>query len=228
MAAAGASLGICTEAPLNSHFSIALTPQSAQFQCENQAMNSLTPFTFRRSLIALTLWSSLSGSMAQEANILGLPAIPQPKPGSAAANAAQAASAAKPAAPAAPNRDVLAGELGIQHSALNGIGRLVFTTRTTFSTPGAQSSAIEAARAVQRDLAIACAKQCKPVKMGAPKSLAGGQLEFDVAFTPLYQHLNQAQFLAALQSKPLNLTPAQLNAPAIQSSNPTPAGTSSN
>jgi hypothetical protein len=105
---------------------------------------------------------------------------------------------------------------------------LVFTTRTTFSTPGAQSSAIEAARAVQRDLAIACAKQCKPVKMGAPKILAGGQLEFDVAFAPLYQHLNQAQFLAALQSKPLNLTPAQLNAPAIQSSNPTPAGTASN
>jgi hypothetical protein len=81
---------------------------------------------------------------------------------------------------------------------------------------------------VQRDLAIACAKQCKPVKMGAPKILAGGQLEFDVAFAPLYQHLNQAQFLAALQSKPLNLTPAQLNAPAIQSSNPTPAGTASN
>lgn len=148
--------------------------------------------------------------------MLGLPAIPQPKPGVAASPAGAASGAKAPGAAAAAtpgNRDALTGEMGIQHSALAGLGRVILTTRTTFATAGAKSSAIDAARSVQRDLDQACGKQCKAQKMTAPKILASGQLEFELAFRPLYQHLNQAQFLAALQSKPLNLTPAQLAAP---------------
>lgn len=150
--------------------------------------------------------------LAQEANVLGLPAVPQPKPGTAAPVGAGAAPKAMPMAPN--NRDVLSGELGLQHSALNGIGRLVVTTRATFATAGAKSSAIDAAKSVQRELDKSCAKQCKPEKMSTPKILPSGQLEFELAFRPLHQHLSQAQFVAALQSKPLNLTPAQLAAPA--------------
>lgn len=150
--------------------------------------------------------------LAQEANVLGLPAVPQPKPGSAAA--AGTGTAAKPMPMAPNNRDVLSGEMGLQHSALNGIGRLVVTTRSTFATAGAKSSAIDAARSVQRELDKSCGKQCKPEKMAAPKILPSGQLEFELVFRPLHQHLSQAQFVAALQSKPLNLTPAQLAAPA--------------
>ena len=149
---------------------------------------------------------------AQEANVLGLPAIPQPKPGMPA-NPAVAASGAKPAPSAYPMRDMLAGEMGLQHSALNGIGRMIVTTKAVFSKPEERTSALDAARSVQRELSSSCLKQCQPQKMTAPKILASGQMEFELVFRPLYQHLNQVQFVAALQSKPLNLTAAQLNAP---------------
>ncbi len=180
-------------------------------------MYSLISSSSSRCVVVLASCFWLNFAIAQESNVLGLPAIPQVKPGVATSTgkAVSAPNATPNAAPATdPNRDILAGELGIQHSAINGLGRLIFTTRTTFATTGSKSNAIDAARAVQRDLIKACAKQCKPEKMGAPKILASGQLEFDLAFSPLHQHLNQAQFLAALQSKPLNLTPAQLAAPA--------------
>lgn len=160
----------------------------------------------------ISLLISLS-AQAQEANVLGLPAVPQPKPGAAAASGAKPASAPKTSPDTPANRDILAGELGLQHSALNGLGRLIITSRATFATAGAQSSAIDAARNVQRELGKSCGKQCKPEKMAAPKILSNGQLEFELAFRPLYQHLNQAQFVAALQSKPLNLTAAQTTPP---------------
>lgn len=183
--------------------------------------SSINPLR-RHSLIALSQALALNlpllatSAFSQEANVLGLPAVPQAKPG-AAASATSAASAPKTpgGAPSATpaNRDALAGEMSLQHSALNGLGRLIMTTKTSFATAGAKSGAIDAARAVQRELGVACGKQCKPEKMAAPKILASGQLEFELAFRPLYQHLSQAQFIAALQSKPLNLMPAQINAP---------------
>ncbi|MBS7806987.1 hypothetical protein [Variovorax sp. PCZ-1] len=169
-------------------------------------------FSFSRFRTAALATCCLVGAaFAQEANVLGLPAIPQPKPGAAAAGPAKSASAAPEVAA---SRDILAGELGLQHSALNGQGRLIITTRAMFATAGAKSAALDAARGVQLELSKACGKQCKPEKMSAPKILPTGQMEFELAFRPLYQHLNQTQFLAALQSKPLNLTPAQLAPPA--------------
>lgn len=175
------------------------------------------------SALATCLLMLAVPALAQEANVLGLPAIPQAKPSAVAGSANPASAPKKPGATPAgtpassPSRDVLAGEMGLQHSALDGLGRLIITTRATFATTGVQSNAIDAARAVQRDLGSACGKQCKPQKMTTPKILASGQLEFELAFRPLYQHLNQVQFVAALQSKPLNLTPAQLNAPVAAS-----------
>ena len=188
------------------------------------ASSALSPaFLSCRKFIAflLCLPLLLPATFAQEANVLGLPAVPQPKPGSTPGSAASAAgkpanpaSAPKPAPGAYPTRDVLTGEMGLQHSAIDGLGRLIITTRATFATAGAQSSAMDAARSVQKELIKSCLKQCQPQKMGAPKILASGQLEFELSFRPLYQHLNQTQFVAALQSKPLNLTPAQSTAPA--------------
>lgn len=177
---------------------------------------------FQRTLGAAAVQLALlaTSAFAQDVNILGLPAVPQPKPGSPAAAAAANSANAKAATPMPANRDILAGELGIQHSALDGLGRIVITTRSTFPTPAAASNAIQVARTVQREIAQACGKQCTPQKMAAPKILSSGQLEFDLAFRPLYQHLNQTQFVAALQGKPLNLTPAQLNAPAAAASTP--------
>lgn len=179
----------------------------------NLALLTFPFYSARLLCTALLVWPLLYAmpAKAQESNVLGLPAVPQPKPGSAAA---VGASAAKAPAGTAANRDVLAGEMGLQHSSLGGVGRLIITTRATFVTAGAKGSAIDAARSVQKELAIACGKQCKPEKMAAPKILSSGQMEFELVFRPLYQHLNQAQFIAALQSKPLNLTPAQLTPPA--------------
>jgi hypothetical protein len=161
------------------------------------------------ALCALILCTSLG---AQEVNVLGLPAVPQPKSGSAPA-AVAAKGSGTAAVPVVSNRDAIGGELGLQHSARDGVGRLIVTTRTTFTTTGARSTALDTAKLVQKELSNACGKQCQPIKMTAPKILSGGQLEFELAFTPLHQHLSQAQFLAALQGKPLNLLPAQLQAP---------------
>ena len=214
------SLGICTDADRFGD----------TFRCENRAMLPskhtlhLILQLFASSVILLMAWAS--SAWAQEANVLGLPAIPQPKPG---ASVATPGAGTKPiTAPAQRgNREAISGELGLQHSALNGTGRLIATTRNTFSTAGARSNALETALLVQRELAQACAKQCKPVKMAVPKILSSGQLEFELAFAPLHQHLSQAQFLAALQGKPLNLTPAQLAEPAAASATPASLPTTS-
>ena len=248
MAAADANLGICIKLRLLRGLS-ALGAACSTFQCENLRMHIQTLRPTARSAafspfhvigawsLSLSLSLLASPAFAQEANVLGLPAIPQAKPG-AAVSPAGAASGAKPApagsAATPANRDALAGEMGIQHSALDGQGRIILTTRASFATAGARSNAIDAARAVQSDLDKACGKQCKPQKIGTPKILPSGQLEFELSFRPLYQHLNQAQFLAALQSRPLNLTPAQITAPvqapppisvSVQSSAPPPAAT---
>jgi hypothetical protein len=156
-----------------------------------------------------------------EPNILGLPVVPQPKPGStpaatAKSNANSPSSAASaPPPPTAPDRSAIAGQLGIQHGIQNGVGRLLFTTQATFTTAGQRSGAIDAAKVVQRDLGKSCGKQCKPEKMAAPEILPSGQLQFALVFSPLHQHLTQDQFLAALQSRPFNLTPEQLKAPVV-------------
>jgi hypothetical protein len=59
--------------------------------------------------------------------------------------------------------------------------------------------------------------------MAPPKVLPSGQLEFELVFRPLYQHLTQAQYVAALQGQPLALTPAQITAPAAGPAESTPA-----
>jgi hypothetical protein len=179
---------------------------------------------FRSSCMAAVLSTvAVFGQLAtaQEVNILGLPAIPQPKPGQApaAAPANSTTAKGKPGATTTaaglqvqPSRLPIAGELGIQHSAREGVGRIVITTRAAFATAAARETALDTGRLVQRDIATACGKQCRPEKMAAPKILSTGQLEFELSFRPLHQHLQQAQMLALLQGQPMNLTPAQLAA----------------
>jgi hypothetical protein len=173
--------------------------------------------------------SNLSQVFAREPNVLGLPPVPQPKPGSpaaiaaaAAASQAKAAGATATAAPPPSDRSAIAGELGIQHNVSGGVGRVTYTTKASFVTAGERSNAVEAGKAVQRDIEKACAGQCQPEKMAAPQVLPSGQLRFEVAIKPLYQHLSQAQMVAALQGFALNLTPEQLKPTAGAAS--TPAG----
>lgn len=129
----------------------------------------------------------------------------------------------KPSAPPNAHLSVLTDSLGVQHSARDGVGRIVFTTGTTFTTAQSQRSATTAATSVQRGLAMSCGSQCKPEKMAPPKFLPSGQLEFELVFRPLYTHLTQAQFVAALQSQPLDLTPAQMTASPPAAAESTPA-----
>jgi hypothetical protein len=167
-------------------------------------------------LLAAALLASASLFAQNEPNVLGLPVVPQPKPGSApaAVPAAKTNTAPAPTPPTDADRSAIAGQLGIQHGIQNGVARLLFTTQASFTTAGQRSNAVDAARAVQRDLGKSCANQCKPEKMATPQILPSGQLQFELLFKPLHQHLNQTQFVAALQSRPFNLTPEQLKAPA--------------
>jgi len=171
----------------------------------------------RAAILASAAWSAF----AQEPAVPGVPAL---RPLSAEAAPTRPASAPKkPAATPPASLTLLTGAMGVQHSARDGLGRLVFTTGATFTTNEAQRSATTAARSVQRGLANACGTQCKPEKMAPPKVLPSGQLEFELVFRPLYQHLTQAQYVAALQSQPFNLTPAQINVPAPGPAESTPA-----
>lgn len=194
---------------------------------------SLRTSTARSFVLSAFCLSTLAllphASLAQEANVLGLPAIPQPKPGQTpAANIApgtvsqsKGKTSTSSGVQVQATRAPIAGELGIQHSARDGVGRIIVTTRSTFGTAAARDTALDAGRLVQREIAQACGKQCRPEKMSAPKILSSGQLEFEIVFRPLYQHLQQTQMLAAIQGQPMNLTPAQLTAPNLNPPSPT-------
>jgi hypothetical protein len=188
-----------------------------------QPLQSNTPFfiphhssmialhrTFLFSILGL-LWihALLPSAWAQEANVLGLPVVPQTKAGVPIAPQA----GAPEARPGGPSRSPLTGELSLEHSALAGIGRLVITSKATFQTAQAKKDALAAAQAVQRGLPASCGRQCKPEKMAAPHILPSGNLKFEVVFHPLHQHLSQAQFSAILGSRPLNLSAEQLTPP---------------
>jgi len=170
---------------------------------------------------AAILTSVTCSAFAQETAVPGVPTL---RPLAAESAPARPASAPKKRAATPPaSLTLLTGAMGVQHSARDGLGRLVFTTGATFTTQEAQRSATTAARSVQRGLANACGSQCKPEKMAPPKVLPSGQLEFELVFRPLYQHLTQAQYVAALQGQPLALTPAQITAPAAGPADSTPA-----
>jgi hypothetical protein len=192
----------------------------------------------------LTLSASFvtAGAIAQ-ANILGLPAIPQsplqspgqaaapaapnagasasaksPKPSASAARAA--ASAAKPAAVAAQggisdvaDKSVLSGGVTMASSYEGKVATVRVTTNNIYQGEVYRSQAIKAAKLVQRDLAASCAWQCKPAPMPTPQILADGKLQFVMAIDNYPRVLSYDDMITMLMGTPLAVTPKPVVTP---------------
>jgi hypothetical protein len=162
------------------------------------------------------------GQFGLEPNILGLPAVPQPKPGASAPASpgapGQAAGKAAPAGaqplPATDPRSFLTGQMSIQHSVIDGVGRVVATSQGSYPTPEDRQQVLKAGVAMQAGLKDACGKQCQPMPMPKPEILPSGQVQVQFVFKPIYSHLSNEQMVALMQGKPMQLSDAQRKAPA--------------
>jgi hypothetical protein len=187
--------------------------------------------------VACALMLATSPAHAQ-ANVLGLPAVPQnpvqpaasapgPAPAgnpgapasgaakrkpAAAASAASAASAAR-AAPQSPQindadaKAVLSGGVTMASSYVGKVATVRVTTNNTYPGEALRRQALNAARLVQRDLALSCAWQCKPAPMPAPKVLADDKLQFEMVIDNYPRVLSYDDMIAMLLGKPLAVTP---------------------
>lgn len=150
--------------------------------------------------------SSLQAQPGYEPNVLGLPAVPQTKPGAGvpAPIAAQTA-----VAPPPDIRSFITGPMSIQHSAVGGVGRIAAVSQAIYKTSADRQMAIKAGEAMQSGVRAACGKQCQPLPMTKPYMTREGQVHIDIAFKPLYANLNHEQMVLLLQGKPVQLSQAQ-------------------
>jgi hypothetical protein len=182
--------------------------------------------------VACALMLATPSAHAQ-ANVLGLPAVPQnvqpaasapgPAPAgnpgapasgatkrkpAAAASAASAASAAR-AAPQSPQindadaKAVLSGGVTMASSYVGKVATVRVTTNNTYPGEALRRQALNAARLVQRDLALSCAWQCKPAPMPPPKVLADDKLQFEMVIDNYPRVLSYDDMIAMLLGKPL-------------------------
>lgn len=183
--------------------------------------------------LAATLWAP---SALAQPNVLGLPIVPQkpidlpvaaPEPASAA-SAASAAKGAKGAKAARPKSGASAAALPVPapvvndanaKSALNGgvtmatsyagtLATLRITTNTLYKEEEQRKQALTAGRMVQRDLYMACGKQCKPGSMPAPKLLPDGKLQFDLVVDGFNRVIHNDDMMDMLLGRPLAVGPA--------------------
>ena len=191
----------------------------------------------RHILCLFTLSASLVATHAMaQANILGLPAVPQtpvqpaaqagasaPKAGASAsakapkqsASAARAgASAAKPDASSVQEsvndveaKSVLSGGVTMASSYEGKLATVRVTTNNVYQGEVYRSQAIKAAKLVQRDLVTSCAWQCKPAPMPAPQILADGKLQFVMALDNYPRVLSYDDMITMLLGKPLAVMP---------------------
>jgi hypothetical protein len=188
--------------------------------------------------VACALMLATSPAHAQ-ANVLGLPAVPQNpvqpaasapgpapagnpataasgaakrKPAASASAAASAASAARAAPPPQQINDaeakaVLSGGVTMASSYLGKVATVRVTTNNTYPGEALRRQALNAARLVQRDLALSCAWQCKPAPMPAPKVLADDKLQFEMVIDNYPRILSYDDMIAMLLGKPLAVAP---------------------
>lgn len=187
----------------------------------------------RHILCLLTLCAAMQTTQAlAQANVLGLPAVPQPRAqpavppapqagasapkagASAAKNAKSGASAARPAAPALPQesindaaaKSVLSGGVTMASSYEGKIATVRVTTNNVYQGDVYRSQAITAAKLVQRDLVASCAWQCKPAPMPTPQILADGKLQFVMAIDNYPRVLSYDDMITMLMGQPLAVT----------------------
>jgi hypothetical protein len=180
---------------------------------ENIAMK---PFFCIFALLA-SVW--VHSALAQP-NVLGLPALPQTPidPPQAAQPAASAAGAPKAAKALRPQRAASSAALPVNDadakSVLNGgvtmatsythtLATLRITTNTLYQDETQRKAALTAGRLVQRDLYLACGKQCRPAPMAAPKLLPDGKLQFELVMDGFNRVITQDDMMGMLLGRPL-------------------------
>lgn len=141
-------------------------------------------------------------------NVLGLPAVPQTPlpespPAGGAASPKAGASAAQPQVSDSDMKAVLNGGVTMASSYTSTLATVRVTTHTLYQGDALRKQALSAARLVQRDLRLACGKQCKPSSMGAPKLLPDGKLQFDLVIDGLPRALNNDDMMNLLLGRPL-------------------------
>lgn len=144
---------------------------------------------------------------AQSSNILGLPAVPQ-TPAASASGPAAARPTPTPtpsAAPSAPTdadiKSALSGSIGLASFYQDGLITVRVTTAKTFVGSVPRTQALQAARLVQRDVRLACAKLCKPGPMPAPTLQADNTLRFDVVIADYVGTLSTADMVNLVSAK---------------------------
>lgn len=86
--------------------------------------------------------------------------------------------------------------------------QVLVLSKKRFHTAAEQGRAVEAARLIQRDVAVFCGSHCQALPMPSPQLQAGGQLRFVLRLTGLGRQLFQEE-LQALLSGSTGLPAAQ-------------------
>ncbi len=141
-----------------------------------------------------------------------MPPLQMPKP-AASASAAQPA-AHLPGVPTVANEKAALNGLTVHMAAAEvEPGKQVIHIKVVKNfTRKEWPQAMTAARAMQRDVRLACQKLCQPGKMDAPRITPEGELSFDLVLLGLNRTLTQADLVSAMQGQVL---PKSLAAPAL-------------
>ncbi len=149
-------------------------------------------------------------------NVLGLPAVPQATGAPVATAPVVATSGARTGAKPAslPSqivyqqaKSVLSGGINLVASYIDRQATVRAATNAVFNTPERRTAAINAARLVQRDVALACLKQCKAAPMSPGKILPDGKLQFDMVINEYPRALTGEDMVAMLMGQPLKVIP---------------------
>jgi hypothetical protein len=205
----------------------------------------MKPIFYLFTLVA-SLWAC---SAFAQPNVLGLPIVPQTpidapvavpaaspasaakggKGGTAARPKAGASAAALPAQPSGPvvndadAKSVLNGGVTMATSYTHTLATLRITTNTLYKEEDQRKQALTAGRLVQRDLYMACGKQCRPGSMSAPKLLADGKLQFDLVIDGFNRVINNDDMMSMLLGRPLAVGPASPSITAMAAGKAAPA-----
>ncbi len=158
-------------------------------------MKHLISFTTVATMTALACGIAL----AQEANILGLPATPQ----TAASGAKGAPAPSVPLIRDVDSKAILSGGMQMASSYQGKITTVRVTTVNPFTSPEQRAQALAAARLMQRDVPLSCGKQCKSAAMPEPKLLPDGKVQFDLNIEGFPRILDREDMINMIKGVPL-------------------------
>lgn len=163
---------------------------------------------------------------AQDANnVLGLPAVPQRSAGPTPAGTItpQKSTATKPTD--AQIKSTLSGRISAASSYQNGLLTVRVTTEKVFVGNADRAQALQAAKLIQRDARLACAKLCKPAAMPLPMIQANNTLSFDIVVDGYQGNMSTPDMINLVSGK--RISAAAQAAPIAIPSITTPASAAS-